>query len=178
VTAVIGAVVFDVGECLVDESREYGTWADWLGVPRHTFSAVFGAQLGGLADDVVTCVSELVANVHEHANSAIAELFLLWVPGAFLSAEVRDQDPRMPRRPPATNLRVPPFALIESDDDEPEIMQLAEAGRGLAVVEALCDRLWWRPDSSGGKVVRCHWRLKAPSDTARSHAGPTSRSQG
>jgi HAD superfamily hydrolase (TIGR01549 family) len=37
------AVVFDVGECLVDETREYGTWADWLGVPRHTFSSVFGA---------------------------------------------------------------------------------------------------------------------------------------
>lgn len=39
----IHTVFFDVGECLVDESREYGTWADWLGVPRHTFSAVFGA---------------------------------------------------------------------------------------------------------------------------------------
>jgi HAD superfamily hydrolase (TIGR01549 family) len=39
----IRAVVFDVGECLVDETREYGTWADWLGVPRHTFSAMFGA---------------------------------------------------------------------------------------------------------------------------------------
>src|SRR6201992_2553872 len=43
--ALITAVVFDVGECLVDESREYGTWADWLGVPRHTFSAVFGAVI-------------------------------------------------------------------------------------------------------------------------------------
>jgi HAD superfamily hydrolase (TIGR01549 family) len=42
---VISAVVFDVGECLVDETREYGTWADWLGVPRHTFSAVFGATI-------------------------------------------------------------------------------------------------------------------------------------
>jgi HAD superfamily hydrolase (TIGR01549 family) len=42
---VIRAVVFDVGECLVDESREYGTWADWLGVPRHTFSTVFGAVI-------------------------------------------------------------------------------------------------------------------------------------
>ncbi|MCF2532619.1 HAD family hydrolase [Yinghuangia soli] len=41
----INAVVFDVGETLVDESREYGTWADWLGVPRHTFSAVFGMVL-------------------------------------------------------------------------------------------------------------------------------------
>ncbi len=41
----IKAVVFDVGETLVDESREYGTWADWLGVPRHSFSAVFGAVI-------------------------------------------------------------------------------------------------------------------------------------
>lgn len=38
-------MVFDVGECLVDETREYGTWADWLGVPRHTFHAVFGAVI-------------------------------------------------------------------------------------------------------------------------------------
>ncbi|CUU60623.1 haloacid dehalogenase superfamily, subfamily IA, variant 1 with third motif having Dx(3-4)D or Dx(3-4)E [Parafrankia irregularis] len=41
----IGSVFFDVGETIVDESREYGTWADWLGVPRHTFSAVFGAVI-------------------------------------------------------------------------------------------------------------------------------------
>ncbi len=41
----IKAVVFDVGETLVDETREYGTWADWLGIPRHTFSAVFGAVI-------------------------------------------------------------------------------------------------------------------------------------
>ncbi|MBF6070281.1 HAD family hydrolase [Nocardia farcinica] len=41
----IRAVVFDVGETLVDETREYGTWADWLGVPRHTFVSVFGATI-------------------------------------------------------------------------------------------------------------------------------------
>ncbi|MFJ6589918.1 HAD family hydrolase [Streptomyces violaceusniger] len=41
----IRAVVFDVGECLVDETREYGTWADWLGVPRHTFATMFGAVI-------------------------------------------------------------------------------------------------------------------------------------
>ncbi|MEU7178659.1 MULTISPECIES: HAD family hydrolase [Streptomyces] len=41
----IRAVIFDVGECLVDETREYGTWADWLGVPRHTFAAMFGAVI-------------------------------------------------------------------------------------------------------------------------------------
>lgn len=37
--------MFDVGECLVDESTEYGAWADWLGVSRQTFSAVFGATI-------------------------------------------------------------------------------------------------------------------------------------
>jgi HAD superfamily hydrolase (TIGR01662 family) len=42
---VIKSVVFDVGETLVDETREYGTWADWLGVPRHTFSSAFGAVI-------------------------------------------------------------------------------------------------------------------------------------
>lgn len=41
----IRAVWFDVGEVLIDESREYGTWADWLGIPRHTFSAMFGAVI-------------------------------------------------------------------------------------------------------------------------------------
>ncbi len=41
----IRAVIFDVGECLVDETREYGTWADWLGIPRHTFAAMFGAVI-------------------------------------------------------------------------------------------------------------------------------------
>jgi hypothetical protein len=45
VAVVISAVVFDVGECLIDETREYGTGADWLGVPRHVFSAVFGAVI-------------------------------------------------------------------------------------------------------------------------------------
>jgi HAD superfamily hydrolase (TIGR01549 family) len=47
---VIEAVVFDVGETLVDETREYGTWADWLGVPRHTFASVFGAVIAAGKD--------------------------------------------------------------------------------------------------------------------------------
>lgn len=37
------SVVFDVGETLLDDSREFGAWADWIKVPRHTFSAVLGA---------------------------------------------------------------------------------------------------------------------------------------
>ncbi len=39
----IGAVVFDVGETLVDETRAWGEWADWLGVPRLSFFAALGS---------------------------------------------------------------------------------------------------------------------------------------
>jgi FMN phosphatase YigB (HAD superfamily) len=41
----LSAVFFDVGETLVDETRAYGAWAEWLGVPPHTFSAMFGAVI-------------------------------------------------------------------------------------------------------------------------------------
>lgn len=41
--AVIRSVVFDVGETLLDDTSEWNRWADWVGVPRHTFSAVLGA---------------------------------------------------------------------------------------------------------------------------------------
>ncbi|HEV7712073.1 MAG TPA: HAD family hydrolase [Asanoa sp.] len=41
----IDAVFFDVGGTILDESREFETWADWFGVPRHTLSAVFGAVI-------------------------------------------------------------------------------------------------------------------------------------
>ncbi|WP_191842645.1 HAD family hydrolase [Catellatospora chokoriensis] len=42
-TVVVRSVVFDVGETLLDDTAEFGRWADWIGVPRHTFSAVLGA---------------------------------------------------------------------------------------------------------------------------------------
>ena len=41
----IDAIFFDIGGTILDESREFETWADWLGVPRHTLSAVFGAVI-------------------------------------------------------------------------------------------------------------------------------------
>jgi HAD superfamily hydrolase (TIGR01549 family) len=41
----IHAVFFDVGETLVDETRQWGGWADWLGVPRLTFFAALGAVI-------------------------------------------------------------------------------------------------------------------------------------
>jgi FMN phosphatase YigB (HAD superfamily) len=41
----VQAVVFDVGETLVDETRPWGAWADHLGIPRLTFFAALGAAL-------------------------------------------------------------------------------------------------------------------------------------
>ena len=38
----IRSVVFDVGETLLDDTREFQAWADWLRVPRHTLSALVG----------------------------------------------------------------------------------------------------------------------------------------
>lgn len=39
----IRAVAFDVGETLVRDDRYWASWADWLGVPRHTVAALVGA---------------------------------------------------------------------------------------------------------------------------------------
>ncbi|MFI6766995.1 HAD family hydrolase [Streptomyces sp. NPDC050355] len=39
----IRAVAFDVGETLISDERGWGGWADWLGVNRHTLSALVGA---------------------------------------------------------------------------------------------------------------------------------------
>lgn len=36
------AIYFDVGETLVDETRQWHLWADWLGVPRPDFLAALG----------------------------------------------------------------------------------------------------------------------------------------
>jgi FMN phosphatase YigB (HAD superfamily) len=43
--AIIQALFFDFGETLVDETRQWGEWADWLGVTRLTFFAAHGATI-------------------------------------------------------------------------------------------------------------------------------------
>ncbi|MEU7400020.1 HAD family hydrolase [Streptomyces sp. NPDC044948] len=39
----IRAVIFDVGETLTRDDRYWASWADWLGTPQHTMSALVGA---------------------------------------------------------------------------------------------------------------------------------------
>ena len=41
----VRAVVFDIGETLVDENRLWLAWADWLGIRPLTFLAVLGAVI-------------------------------------------------------------------------------------------------------------------------------------
>ncbi|MFD7718073.1 HAD family hydrolase [Streptomyces sp. NPDC059814] len=36
-------IVFDIGETLVRDDRYWASWAEWLGVPGHTLSALVGA---------------------------------------------------------------------------------------------------------------------------------------
>ncbi|MFD4394630.1 HAD family hydrolase [Kitasatospora sp. NPDC058478] len=38
-------MVFDIGETLTSDTRYWGDWARWLGVPPHTMSALVGAVL-------------------------------------------------------------------------------------------------------------------------------------
>ena len=64
--AVVRAVVFDVGETLVDETRIWSEWADHLGLPRLTFLAALGA---------------IIARGGEHR-----EVFELFEPGFDLAA--------------------------------------------------------------------------------------------
>ena len=110
---------------------------------RHVVGSLLeGWRLGGLADDVVSCVSELVTNVYEHtARSATAELSVSWVPGSSLTVEVRDQDSRLPRRHRTAELAVLPFALIDSEADEWRItvdQVLMPCGHTLATVCPAC----------------------------------------
>jgi HAD superfamily hydrolase (TIGR01662 family) len=65
----IRAVVFDVGETLVDETAAWDDWAAWLDVPRFTFQAV----LGGV----------IARGLHHHAAFEVLK------PGIDLAAEER-----------------------------------------------------------------------------------------
>lgn len=40
---VIETIVLDVGETITRDDRYWCSWADWLGIPRHTLSALVGA---------------------------------------------------------------------------------------------------------------------------------------
>ena len=67
------AVVFDVGETIVNETRAWSEWADWLGIPRLTFLAVCGATIA--------------RGIPDHR-----EPFRIFRPGMDLREEIRKRD--------------------------------------------------------------------------------------
>jgi FMN phosphatase YigB (HAD superfamily) len=76
------AVVFDVGETLIDETEAWGDWADWLNVPHLTLFAALGG---------------VIARGGDHR-----EVFDLVRPGIDLAAEARSR--RLAGRRPMVSL--------------------------------------------------------------------------
>jgi anti-sigma regulatory factor (Ser/Thr protein kinase) len=117
-------------------------------------------QLPHLADDVRSCVSELVSNVKAHAipddrsplrQPVLTVTLRLW-PG-WLFVDVADEDSTAPTLPPGE-----PFAP-ELAADLPEAL-LPDHGRGLRIVGMLADHVWWAPRQDGtGKHVFCRFSL-------------------
>jgi FMN phosphatase YigB (HAD superfamily) len=72
----IEAVYFDIGETLVDRSREHAAWANAFGVSPHTYSAVFGAVIasGGSAADVVDRFRRERPGAADHLTPPLTEL--------------------------------------------------------------------------------------------------------
>ncbi|WP_344967983.1 HAD family hydrolase [Streptosporangium fragile] len=62
----VKAVVFDIGETLVRDDRYWGSWADWLNIPRHTLSALVGA-VTALGMDNAEAVRILRPGIDLHA---------------------------------------------------------------------------------------------------------------
>ncbi|MFC5661365.1 HAD family hydrolase [Kitasatospora misakiensis] len=79
-SARIRAVVLDIGETCVNTWCEYRRWAEWLGVPAHTFAAAVGAAIvrGGDEYDALSMVRpdiDPAVEVRRRASTADFEAF-------------------------------------------------------------------------------------------------------
>ncbi|MDI3389112.1 ATP-binding protein [Streptomyces sp. B-S-A8] len=114
----------------------------------HEWGLGYGTDL---SDAAALVVAELAANAVTHGRvpGRDFELCLTLVPHRTLAVEVSDA--RGERRPPS------PGALVPEQD-------LADGGRGLALVDALADRWEVRDRAPVGKTVRAE--LDLPGETA------------
>jgi HAD superfamily hydrolase (TIGR01549 family) len=76
----VDAVVFDVGETLIDETRHWGEWADWLAIPRFTFFGVLGGVIGRGEDhrrvfDLVAPGLDVAAAIEERRSNGSRATF-------------------------------------------------------------------------------------------------------
>lgn len=113
-------------------------------------------HLDPLIDRAALGVTELLTNVHRHAQpdkTCTVEIELLLDQ---LMVSVRDHDPRLP--------------VVGNID---EVSPTATCGRGLAMVAAVSENWGVRPDGESGKVV--WFTLTAPSPAAATPARPPRR---
>ena len=104
-------------------------------------------HLDPLIDRAALGVTELLTNVHRHAQpdkTCVVEIELLLDQ---LMVSVHDHDPRLP---------------VVGDIDE--VSPTATCGRGLAMVAAVSEKWGVRPDGESGKVV--WFTLTAPTSTS------------
>ncbi|MDN0196389.1 ATP-binding protein [Streptomyces sp. S.PNR 29] len=113
-------------------------------------------HLDSLIDRAALGVTELLTNVHRHAQpdkTCTVEIELLL---DRLMVSVRDHDPRLP--------------VVEDPGD---IAPLATCGRGLAMVAAMSESWGARPDGDSGKVV--WFTLPTPTAARTTPARPRRR---
>jgi FMN phosphatase YigB (HAD superfamily) len=79
------AVVFDFGETLIDETRTWESWADWLGIPRLTMMGMlgWGAATDAQPSEVVHLLRPDVDIRSEHAKRRAAG-----IPEGFVAADL------------------------------------------------------------------------------------------
>jgi serine/threonine-protein kinase RsbW len=113
-------------------------------------------------DTLVTCASELCTNAIRHSSSGDGGVFLVEVirprNGVACIAVTDAGGPGEPRVRPEPRR----FAgLLEYPDD---VSDLAEGGRGLALVSALSSRWGYCPAQSGGRTVwaEATWPVAVP----------------
>ncbi|WMX48261.1 ATP-binding protein [Streptomyces roseicoloratus] len=102
-------------------------------------------QLDALIDHATLGVTELLTNVHQHAQpdkACTVEVELLL---DRLTVSVRDNDPRIPD-------------LVTERPDPTD--EFATSGRGLAIIDAMSESWGVRPHGDAGKVV--WFTLQAP----------------
>lgn len=126
----VAAVVFDVGEVLIDETRVWHTWADLLGVTRLTFAAVLGAAVSA-GDDHMAVFDRLAPGVewrehepaHEQAYGGFtdADLYpdahptLRALRDVGITVVIAGNQPRR-RRAQLERLELPADVIVTSDD--------------------------------------------------------------
>jgi len=115
-------------------------------------------HLDPLIDRAALGVTELLTNVHRHAQPdkmCTVEIELLL---DHLVVSVRDHDPRLP--------------VVE---DIADVASLATCGRGLAMVAAVSESWGVRPDGESGKVVWFTLSAPEPAVAAPAPAHPPRR---